>query len=705
MTVSSFLIGCWLAPVARSEPVVLDDATSAIRFQLDPDNGRLSVILKSTGAVWSETESTEAALKLSNVSKIGPLRATAEAGSLRLSFELKPSTSDVAITLGGDLNQELGRGGIVYPQALFPADGSGYAILPFFGGYAVPTSETKWTVPWSHARMEWFGGVDRNFESGWMFIAEPAADMQLTATVGDVAGKPRLGGAFRWIGSNASPSAQPNRLSYERRAVLHFFAKGGYVAQAKHFRSYAVGQGWFKSLREKGALNPQVDKLVGAPVIYLWGDGRSMKMLDAMKEAGIDRALIQLSINHVDQNGAFPNTEFADGDGWSKAVRSHGYVPGIYDIYAAARTGGGERGGRGGPASGRAADAPPRPVPAPAQGGQRYSGFTYLWPANASEWTYVGADGGTGQRATISHQMSAKFALETRLPAHIRQFGLDAFFFDTVCALDPNEDYDRQHGHPATRAQDIANRIRLLETTTLHFKKLTGTEQIKSWAVPNVHWAEGMFKLGSSSARGQVGAWNDNTYPQVMVDVQDLGENRGTVLDTGFQVPLWELVYHDALISVQHWHMVHNKLVDCWDFADEFALIRGQSPILNLVYAGDRGRVGREIQGVADADGKVWDTRWTNPNVVGHVLKTFNSVSRWQGRVAYLEMTDHRLLVDDFSVQASEFSADGGKSGRGIVVNFGKFDGDHAMTGPAWTGDVRGKQLTVPVNGFAEYSW
>ncbi len=683
---------------AHAETFTLDDSASPIKVEFDGATAGLKVTTKASGVVWRTAESDNEALKLSRVKQSDALHLTADAEAgrvtgLHLALTLKPATGDLVIALGGEAC-ELGHEGIVFPRALFPADGSGYAILPFFGGYAVPTSQTKWTVPWSHSRMEWFGGVDQRFEAGWMYIAEPAADMQLTAVSGKIAGESRLGGAFHWIGSNANPEAKPGRLSYERRAVLHCFDRGGYVAQAKHFRTYAQAQGWFRSLKEKAERNPDVDRLVGAPVIYLWGDGRSEQMLDALKSAGLDKALIQLSINHVDQEGAFPSKAFADGDGWAKAVHARGYLAGIYDIYAAARVGSG-------------AGAPPRgdgPRP-PQTGGLRYSGFTYLWPKEATDWNYVGSGGERGQRAMISHQMSAKFAVETRLPQHIKQFGLDAFFFDTVCALEPSEDYDTAHGHPATRTKDIANRIALLDATTGHFNKLTGTEQIKSWAVPEVHWAEGMFKLGASNAKGQIGAWNSNVYPQVMTDVQDLGENLRTVLDTGFQVPLWELVYHDALLSVQHWHLVHNKLLYCWDLADQFALIRGQAPILNLVYAGEKGSVGREVEGAKDADGRLWDTRWTNPLVAKHVAATYQSVCKWHGQIGYLEMTNHQVLADDFSVQLSEFSADGGKTGRGIIVNFGHFDGAHAMTGPAWSGEVRGKTVRVAFGDSAIYTW
>lgn len=690
-----------IAPVGTLSAHIyhLDAPHSPISVHFDGADGRISFTVKDGGAVWSNPSSGGDALVAGEVTQPDSQHLTATVKTktgvgLQVSLALDGTTGDLTVALGGDPLTEL-TDGLQYPHAFFPADGSGYAIVPMYGGYAVPTAEVSWSAPWSHSRMEWFGGTDRQFDSGWMFIAEPAADMLMTVVKGDVQGGPRLGASFKWTGSNANPKHLPGRLSYERRAILHFFAHGGYVAQAKRFRHYAQAQGWFKSLREKATLDPEVDRLIGAPVIYLWGDGRSRQMLDGLQKAGVKKALIQLSVNHVDEYGEFPNREFADGDGWAKLVHEHGYLAGIYDIYAMARVGA-PRG-----ASGAGND----PRRGPGGRGLRYNGFSYLWPTEAGDWNYVGAQVGERERPMISHQMSAKFALETRLPRHITQFGLDAFFFDTVCALEPREDYDRGHGHAASRTQDITNRIALLDASTGHFRKLTGTEQIKSWAVPYVHWDEGMFKLGASNARGQVGSWNNNVYPQVMVDVQDVGAQLATHLSTGFQIPLWELVYHDAVVSVQHWHMPHNKLLYCWDLADQFALIRGQSPILNLVYNGEPGTVGRPIEGVKDAAGRFWDTRWTNPLVAAHVARTYETVSKWEEQVGYLEMTEHRLLVPDFSVQVSEFSGDGGTTGHGIVVNFGHFDGAHRMTGPDWKGEIRGHALTVPVGGFAEYAW
>lgn len=74
------------------------------------------------------------------------------------------------------------------------------------------------------------------------------------------AGGPTRMGA-RWVHSLG-------RFAYPRRARLCFLDRGNYVDLAKRYRRHAIATGRFVSLREKIARNPAVARLVGAPVIH-----------------------------------------------------------------------------------------------------------------------------------------------------------------------------------------------------------------------------------------------------------------------------------------------------------------------------------------------------------------------------------------------------------------------------------------------------
>jgi hypothetical protein len=58
------------------------------------------------------------------------------------------------------------------------------------------------------------------------------------------------------------------RFAYPRRARFCFFDQGNYVDLAKRYRRQAVANSRFVSLREKIARNPAVGRLIGAPVVH-----------------------------------------------------------------------------------------------------------------------------------------------------------------------------------------------------------------------------------------------------------------------------------------------------------------------------------------------------------------------------------------------------------------------------------------------------
>lgn len=162
-------------------------------------------------------------------------------------------------------------------------------------------------------------------------------------------------------------------------------------------------------------------------------------------------------------------------------------------------------------------------------------------------------------------------------------------------------------------------------------------------------------------------------------------------------------MYHDAVIATAHWEWPHNKFLYAWDHADLLAMLRGQAPLLDLTYAGEKGTAGRVPVTVTDDKGNAWSSRWTD--VKDRVKRTYDTVCAWQSKVALLEMIDHHWLTSDRSVQVAEFSGDGGTSGQGIVIHFGAFDGRHGVSGEPWHGAVRGNSISVKPGEFQMYQW
>lgn len=678
--------------------------TSPISAVFDSNEGRFTVTQKADGFVWKNTTTSGGdAIVVNSVSQADATHLSAEithtssSAALSLSVKLVPATGELVVTLSGASASI--PNGIQYPYAFHPVGhgNNGFAVLPFDSGYVLPESQTSWTTKlssFSNRRMEWFGGTDRDNEHGWIGILETHADMQLRTFTGTHDGASVIGGVPKWLGSNGNPAHTPNLLSYDRVVRFRFLTTGGYVALAKQFRQWADDQGWVKTLAQKNREDPEhkTDKLIGAPIIYLWGDGRDEALVTELSNAGLRKAVLQISANQIDQNKNFPNTEHPDGQGWMDAVKAKGYMPGFYDIYQAMRVGGS--------------------VPA-------YDGTSYLWPTNqAAAWTRIDSTGaplvqnqGSATLYDMAMQHQADFAANTRLPAHLSRFGVDAYFFDTTCASSLEEDYDSVNGHFATRGMDLTNRVALLNTAFSNPTKrlITATEQGRSWAVPVLHWAEGKFWLGEPGnlTNTDYGSFNNSSYPSVMVDVVDptlLTTNKlGPLLSHGWQVPLWDLVFHDCMVNTVHWSAPHNKFLYAWDHADRWALLRGQVPLLDMTRNGAQGTASRVPNTLTDIHGTAWSSRWST--ISHRFTQTFNTVCAWAEQVGYLEMTAHRWLTTDRSVQMSEFSDDNGISGSGIVVNFGNYDGAFGVTGTPWSGTQRETSLTVPVADYRTYTW
>ena len=665
----------------------LDDPASPFSVVFNDSGGKFTVTNKTTGWVWRNPDTLVSGTNPTAVSGVTLVNngrtlnatITISGAAFALVVELRTSPAELRVTLStaaANLN------GVNYPHPFYASDGQGFAVLPFDSGYVVPTTATTFTLPGGMRGMEWYGGTDVNNQRAWMAIIDTPDDYELKVRNGTINSVNYAGAVMNWRGSNGNATHTANKLSYDRIVRYRFLDSGGYVAMAKQFRSEAQTRGWLKTFAQKktdsGA--PNVDLFVGSPIIYLWGDGRSTAALDTLKNAGVSKAHIQVSANHVDQQKNFPATGLAD-NAWFDAVRTRGYTGGFYDIYAATRTSG--------------------------SGGSPYDGFYYLWPANAyNDWAILSSTGAFDSVHTLSAQMTAAFAGSTRMPAHIARFNLDACFFDVVCAVDLTEDYDATYGHYATRSMDRTNRTNLLSTAYGNAKKklITGTEQGRSWAVPVLHWSEGKFWIGDGTSGISDGSFNDNSYPQIMTDVVQPTATQFTALQSdGYQVPLWDLVFHDCLVSTVHWQRCHNKYVGLWDHADRWALLRGQAPLMNLTYAGVQGLASRVPNTLTDAQNNAWTSRLTVN--AARVAQTSSTVCAWHQQVGQMEMINHGRLTTDRSVQFSEFSSNGGASGKGIVVNFGISDGSNGITGTGWSGTQRGQMLTVPAASYQTYAW
>jgi hypothetical protein len=176
--------------------------------------------------------------------------------------------------------------------------------------------------------------------------------------------------------------------------------------------------------------------------------------------------------------------------------------------------------------------------------------------------------------------------------------------------------------------------MELLRCVCEDTKLVTGCETGHDAAVPFLHYFEGMLSLGPyrvpDAGRRMSQIWTN--VPEPVAKFQ-LGHD--------YRLPLWELVYHDCVVSQWYWGDYNNKLPALWDKRDLFNVLYGVPPMFMF-------------------NRSLWEQNRTR------FVQSYQNTCPHVRRVGYQEMTDHRFLTKDRSVQQTTFA-----NGTIITVNFG----------------------------------
>ncbi|MCW5982803.1 MAG: hypothetical protein KIT09_32235 [Bryobacteraceae bacterium] len=378
--------------------------------------------------------------------------------------------------------------------------------------------------------------------SWWGFQKGPAAMIVIVETPDDAAytfshppGGPTL------IGPMWRP--QLGRFAYPRALRMAFFPKGNYVDLAKRYRRAVIDSGLFVSLNDKVARTPLATNLIGNPFIgagilrnvkpggprYDTKDPKNnyrlttfaeqAQRLRQLKAKGFERVNVSLSgwpnlgYDRQHPDGLPPNKE---GGGWEgmkaffDACRELGYVCWLHDQYRDYYP---DAPSYNSDFAVREEDAasPPKHFPGtrfhPNDWKEGYIPFMNYW------------DGGTqaylNNRYILGH-IRKNYRL---LFAHgIRPQGS---YNDVFGYIPPDEDFNPEH--PCTRTESMKYRAEALNWVRANLG-ISGTEDGADWIVPYVDYVTSRFNRNPGSGND---ASSEGAIP----------------------VPLYDLVYHDALVT------------------------------------------------------------------------------------------------------------------------------------------------------------
>ncbi|MDH7571790.1 MAG: glycoside hydrolase, partial [Armatimonadota bacterium] len=241
-------------------------------------------------------------------------------------------------------------------------------------------------------------------------------------------------------------------------------------------------------------------------------------------------------------------------------------------------------------------------------------------------------------------------------------------FIDVTTAEGLYECYDPNH--PLTRGEKRACGPQLINSFRQRGLVMGGEHGIW-WAVPVLDYIEGMMSGGYASwpaghlihpkskdeeftypGGGKTGKWE--AYAQWGIGHQ-------------WRAPLWELVFHDCIVSTWYWGDASDWLLDAAPEVtpkkDAFNILYGTIPLL-----------------WANAGGS-----WQKDRAV--FLRTYRNTCKLHEAIATAALLTHEFLTPDHAVQRTRFS-----DGTTCVVNFGE------KPAPVTVG---GKRYLLPQNGWA----
>jgi hypothetical protein len=478
------------------------------------------------------------------------------------------------------------------PFAASPGD---LLVVPLNEGIIFPaddeTVEPLWLVGYSgHGIcMAWYGLSHGEQGPGVMAIVRTPDDMMLVVDRPGVGGNPYLTERPAW-------QASRGEFAYPRRIDFVFLTDGGYVSQAKRYREYAQEVGLYRSLSEKRAENPNVDLLVGAVNVWAptwYGNSDPLALAGEMRGLGMERLLWS--------EGASAAVVSALNDSpWVLTSR--------YDIYQDVWP----------------PDAPPWALH------EGWPEDLVLLPDATPMQGWVIRDGETLYPGGVVCSPRGLEHAQAQIPADLAATPYRCRFIDTTTASYWKECYSPDH--PTTRSEDKFWKMELLRFCSQDMGMVTGSETGIDCSVPYLHYFEGMLSLGPYRLPDCGYTLIDYVPPTPDFLKYQVGPY--------YRVPLWELVYHDCVVSYWYWGDSTNKAPEVWDQRDLINALYGTPPLFML-------------------SPEVWDTHKFR------FAQTYHSVCPTARRLGYDRMLSHEFLTPDHTLQRTTWS-----SGTTVIGNF-----------------------------------
>jgi hypothetical protein len=338
---------------------------------------------------------------------------------------------------------------------------------------------------------------------------------------------------------------------------------------------------------------------------------RRMEICDDMKKRGIDKVMWSIFDENVCPECA-------------QHVKDNGYLTTVYEVFA---------------------DVIQRPLRTlmTETRYKRCASRLECWPDSIAiredgqlmnAWQLMGKDGRYYFQSRMCDKEAPKFA-KKRIANLNKEINVDGWFLDVVYGT-AHECYSPEH--PLTRKESFeskAETCKVVEDLNL----VCGTEVGREEAIAYCVYNEGILSIDQWRSY-QSGRRMCTLYygDEVESNIKDY------MLNPKYRVPLWELVYHDCMISYWYWGDSHNCCPEYMPRRDLFLNLYGLPPLFSFS--------AENYEKLADK-----------------LEASYKNTSPLAREVGYEKMISFDYLSDDYTVQKTEF-----ENGVSVIVNFSDKD-------------------------------
>lgn len=604
-------------PTLAKDHIIGNDV---LKVMFDDCTGLITVADLRIGKVWTQ-DPLDSGLQVKKVTVKDNVLTAVMQDDFRFNMKMTLDGATLDIVLSADKDARMDE--LAYPAPFRTSDRNHYLLLTDGAGLMLPVWDTDYDFGEGMTYfcgggicMPWMGMLGPDREAGYMAVLDTPYDarMQPFRQKGDSLA------SFRtvWL-------ASLEKFSYDRHMMLHFFDKGGYVAQCKKYREYAWERNGVKTLRQKQEQFPALEKMLGAPHVYVWDAGREVNLARRMKADGVDKALILWDANHL----PYPVKDYDD------SLKTLGYATGGYELFTDLHK----------------ADTVVHDR-FPFDGPLKHKHCVY--PGRYHQLAARKRDGSTYSNQFGTYACPAAMGQEIRDKMDRKQddYAHETVFLDVYQANGLYECYNPEH--PVTRkgyADAIMENLKVLEED---YGWYLGGEWGADYAISRSVYAHGMMTLqrpwweGEVNERGTIyyyGDWRNGNRPSIQLGSRTAGPAyHKYCINESLRVPLFELVYHDAVVTSWRWEDANHHYPEIWWKKDLYNILYGTAPLWSI-----------------DRD------RWTAFEKT--FIQSYETVCPWLSRVAYDELVNHEYVTSDGRIQRSDFS-----SGASVVVNFSDND-------------------------------